>query len=209
MNHFYKDKNTSPSNGNDMFTKYGEVFYPKIADLSRVVVNTSHKCSQRLRSQIVESLGKDSKESIMADIKVRYEFLFCFSHLTMLFAYSILGAEKARKLQGFLGPLLADTATKSWFGHWPEELKKSINDNFFTNMNIADTEYAACKELIVKDDPFSDNATFSKLAKNVAEIIECSNDEHALMNIIQISIDSFSDMNLQELIRNTESDLSE
>jgi hypothetical protein len=200
-------KKTSAPAEKDMFAKFGKIIYPKIADLSCVVVDRSYKCGQQLKSQIDEKFGKDSKESIMALIRVQYEFLFLFSHLTILFAYSILGDQKARNLQGFLGPLLADSTTESWFGHWPEELKKSIQDNFFTNMNIADNEYAKCNELLIKDEPFSDNAIFSKLAKDIAEIIGCSNDQNAITNIILITVDTFSDMKLQELIKNASSDL--
>ena len=199
-------KKPSASSENDTFSMF-KVMYPQIADLSRVIVDNSYKCGQQLKSQIAEKYGKDSKESRMAGVRVQYEFLFLFSHLTMRLAYSILGTEKARNLQGFFGPLSAYISTESWFGHWPEELKKGLNADFFTNMNIADIEYAKCKENLIKGEPFSDNALFSKLAKNVADIIGHSNEPFTIMNIIKITVDSLCNIKLQELIKNASSDL--
>ena len=121
-------------------------------------------------------------------------------HMANRIAFGKLGNERRIKLQDELAPLIIDPTIKSLFGHWPQKSKERIKSDFCEKLNDTEIEYSDCKELLSKDNPFSDKALFSKLAKNVAELSGHPNNPEMLIQIITLSVNAWKNMKLEELV---------
>jgi hypothetical protein len=151
-----------------------------ISDLAVSIVDISYKCGQEFKESIDEKFGKDSKEAMTSWVQVQYEFLFFYTHLVMRSALSKLGNDKRIKLQDLLGPILV---------------------NFIHNLNVAEMDYSECKGgLLVKDQPFSENGLFSRLAMNIARLSGHENNPATILKCITIGVDKFAEMKLNLLI---------
>lgn len=153
-----------------------------------------YKCGQEFEEPIDEKFGKDSKEAINSWAQVQYEFLFFFTHLAMRSALSKLGNDKRIKLQDLLGPILVDSTTEAWFGHWPEKLKNGIRDDFFTNLNKAEFEYAQYKGLSPATGQSPKGTLLWELAKNIARLSGYENNPEVILYCIDIVINHFNDL---------------
>lgn len=172
-----------------------------ISDLAVSIVDISYKCGQEFKESIDEKFGKDSKEAMTSWVQVQYEFLFFYTHLVMRSALSKLGNDKRIKLQDLLGPILVNLTTEAWFGHWPEKYKEGIKNDFIHNLNVAEMDYSECKGgLLVKDQPFSENGLFSRLAMNIARLSGHENNPATILKCITIGVDKFAEMKLNLLI---------
>lgn len=170
-------------------------------DLAKSLVSTSYECGQEFKESIDEKFGRDSKEAMTSWVQVQYEFLFFFTHLAMRSALSKLGNGKRIKLQDLLGPILVNSITEAWFGHWPEKFKDGIKDDFFNNINVAEFKYSKCKGgLLVKDKPFSEDGLFSKLARNIARLSGYENNPEVIMRCMEVSVKKFTDIKMDQLI---------
>lgn len=179
-----------------------------VSDLTHAIVDTSYKCGQKFKELIDEKFGKDSKEAMTRWVQVQYEFLFFFTHLTMRSALSKLGDDKRIKLQDLLCPILVNSTTAAWFGHWPEKYKKGIKNDFIHNLKISEMDYSECKGgLLVKDQPFSENGLISRLARNIARLSGYENNPEVIMQCIEISVKKFADMKLDKLIDSVEKEI--
>jgi hypothetical protein len=177
-------------------------------DLARALVDVSYKCGQEFKESIDEKFGKDSVETMARWVEVQYEFLFFYTHLAMRLALSKLGNDKRIKLQALLGPILMNLTTEAWFGHWPEKLKEEIKNKFIHNINVAEMDYSECKGgLLVKDQPFSENGLFSRLAMNIARLSGYEDNPATIMKCITIAVEKFTDLKLDQLIDSVGKDL--
>lgn len=180
----------------DMFKKHSG-----INDLAIAIVDTSYKCGQEFKEPIDKKFGKDSKEAMLNWVKVQYEFLFFFCHLAMRSALSQLGNDKRTKLQKLIGPILSTSTTEAWVGHWPEDLKERIKTDFFNNINVAELDYSECKGgLLVKDQPFSKDGLFSRLAINIAQLSGYENNPGIILQCESVAVKNFGEMKLDKLI---------
>lgn len=171
---------------------------PAILILAVRIIDTSYKCGQAFKKEIDEKFGKDSKDAILNLIKVQYEFLFFFAHLTTRFAFAKFGNEFRTKLQNILGLYFEVTTTEAWFGHWPEKFKVGISDQFWNKLNVSEMEYSECKELLVEGGPFSDKGLFSKLGLNIASLF--GNNIGIDTKCVMVSVEQFRVMELEKLI---------
>ena len=168
-----------------------------IGELSNVIFKTSIECAEALKNYLNDSTEKERQEKW---IYVLFEFIYFFMHMTNRIAFGNLGDERRIKLQNELAPIIIDPTIESFFGHWPKKLKEGIESDFYMKLNDAEIEYSDCKQLLPKDNPFSDKALFSKLAKNVAELSGHSHNQEMLIQIITLSVDAWENMRLEELV---------
>lgn len=172
-----------------------------LSDLACAIADTSYMCGQEFEEFIDEKFGKDSQDAMFGYIQVQYEFLFFFAHLAMRFALSKLGNDKRNKLQDLLGPILANATTEAWAGHWPEKFKEGIRNDFCHNINVAEMDYSECKGgLLIKDQPFSEDALFSRVSLNIARLSGDENNPETIMRCTSIVVKKFADMKLDQLI---------
>jgi len=168
-----------------------------IGELSNVIFKNSLDCVEALKDYLNYSTEKEKQEKW---IYVLFEFIYFFMHMTNRIAFGKLGNKRRIKLQDELAPLVIDPTIKSLFDHWPKKLKEGIKSDFYEKLNDAEIEYSDCKELLIKDNPFSDKALFSKLAKNVTELSGHSNNPEMIIQIITLSVDIWKNMKLEKLV---------
>lgn len=171
-----------------------------IGDLALAIVDTSYKCGQEFKELIDKKIGKDSKEAMTSWVQVQYEFLFFFTHLAMRSAFSKLGNDKRNKLQDLLGPILVNSTTEAWFGHWPTKFKEGIKNDFFTNINNAEIEYSKYKKLYPEKAEGSKDTLFWELGKNIARLSGYENNPEVIVLCVKVSVKKFVDMKLDQLI---------
>jgi hypothetical protein len=166
----------------------------RISDLACAIVDVSYKCGQEFKESIDEKFGKDSKEAMSSWAQVQYEFLFFYTHLAMRSALSKLGNDKRIKLQDLLGPILVNSTTEAWFGHWPEKLKSGIRNDFFTNLNRAEFEYAQYKGLSPAPGQSPKGTLLWELGKNIARLSGYENNPEVVMSCVETVAEHFKDL---------------
>ena len=115
-----------------------------LASIGMAIIRASEDCSREMKPFI----DGDDKTRQEKKVYLFYEFVYFFMHMTMRYAFGQLSESQIRKLQGFLGPLIAGTAIDSFFLHWPEDLKDKMRSEFYNNLNNAELEYGTSKELL-------------------------------------------------------------
>jgi hypothetical protein len=141
-----------------------------LLNLSKKVFENSLLCAESLRKDLEEKYGKGSKEFHSKYTMVLFEFMYFFLHLTNRSAFKQLGQEKRNKLLEELGPVVADAATETLFGHWPQNLKDGIKRDFYDSLDNSEMEYASCKQLLVKledDTPILEKIASGKKSKSM------------------------------------------
>jgi hypothetical protein len=116
-------------------------------------------------------------------------------------AFSQLNEQQIVKLQEYLAPVVVGTAVDTFCMHWPDDLKKKMMSDIYEKLNDAEIEYSSCEEMISTDKPFTGNALFSKLARNVAELTGNSMNPIVMAAVNHYSIHAYVDMKLDRLIR--------
>lgn len=174
-----------------------------IGNLARCIVQVSLSDADALKSSI---RAEDDKDHTQRWFVVVCEFLFFFMHLTNRFAYGELGHERRCKVQDQLYPLIVRPTIESIFGHWPTKLKDGIETEFVEKLGAAEVEYAECKQLLDRDNPLAEGALFSKFAGNVCVLLgiekaDTSAYEETFKKVIELAVDSFSQLNLPETLR--------
>jgi hypothetical protein len=180
-----------------------------VADLARRIVQASMTDAEALKASIHAEADKDHTQRWFA---VLCEFLYFFMHMTNRFAYGELGHERRCKIQGQLYPLIVRPTIESVFGHWPPDLKDKMESEFIEKLGNAETEYGECKKLLDRENPFADDALFSKFAGNVCELLGVDKREFApyaqtYMEVTSLAMDSFKELNLSETLRSVGGEL--
>ncbi len=190
------------------------------SELSKKIFQSSLLCAEPLKKDLEVKFKGDSKEVNSKYIRVLFEFMYFFLHLTIRSAFTQLGQEKRDKLQDELAPLAINTTIETLFGHWPENLKDGIKNDFYENLNNAETEYSTCKVLLL--DPKDDTSIFEKigsgerskaminmLVDNIAEIItgKVNIDFSFPMTIIDAVLDILKKKEIERLVLATSQEI--
>jgi len=171
--------------------------YGPLGKLGQAIVGAAWESYQRLAEYLGFSLRGTPSER---QIRLFYELLFFFSHVTLRAASAGgLDSPKIKRLQSYLGPLIAGTAVDTFFRDWPEERKAGIKTEFFENLNRSELEYAECRELMVKGEPYEDRSLFGRLQHNIGELFETVNPV-SLGMAKQVPVEAFMRMQLDRLI---------
>ena len=173
--------------------------YGPLGRLSMSIVCAADSAHKELAPILGISIQAEPSEE---RIYIFYEFLYFFSHLTLRSAIITgLTESQIKKLQGFLGPLLASTAIDSFFRHWPEDLKEKLIDEFYAKLNDAEIEYSECDEVMSEDHPFDSKTIFGKLANNVSILHERPSDPEIMAPAFVAAANAFTVMQLDRCIR--------
>ncbi len=174
-----------------------------LAHLAEHIAKVSLSNAETLKESIRAVEQKDRTQRWFA---VVCEFHYFFMHLTNRFAYGLLGQDGRCKVQVQLFPLIAGPTLEAIIGHWPQHLKDGVKAEFLEKLNAAEMEYGGCKEFLIPENPFADDALFSKFAGNVCELLGVDKDDftsfaqtHA--QVTGLAMDSFKELNLSETLR--------
>lgn len=174
-----------------------------VGDLAQRIVQASLCDAEALKSSI---LAKDEKDHTKRWFAVVSEFLCFYMHLANRFAYRVLSHEQRCKVQDRLYPLIIGPTIESMFGHWPQHLKDGIESDFMKNLDNSEIEYAACKQLLDRENPLAQEALFSKFAGNVCGLLGVEKSDPGayagtFMKVIDLVLGSFDKLNLEETLR--------
>lgn len=167
------------------------------SEIGKAIIKASYTCSQHLKPMLNFSTDKEKQE---AEIWVFYEFIYFYMHLTMRVAFSLLNPDQLDKLQEYLGPLISSTAIDSFFAHWPDDLKEKMTSEFYEKLNTAEIDYSTSKDFLSRENPFTGDSLFSKLARNVAELSGNQMNPAIIMSIMAHSVEAYTEMKLDLLI---------
>ena len=175
---------------------------PPVADLAQRIVKASLSNAEALKESIHAG---DEKDHTLRWFAVVCEFLYFFMHMTNRFAYGELGHERRCRVQDQLYPLVIRPTIESIFGHWPVNLKDKMESEFIEKLGNAESEYGECKKLLDSDNPFAEDALFSKFARNVCELLGEDTSEltpytQIYIKVTSLAMDSLKELNLPETL---------
>jgi hypothetical protein len=168
--------------------------------LSMKLMNAAYQCGQAFKDSINNKFGEETQDAMLSWSQVQYEFLFFFTHIAMRYAFERLGHEAIAKLQALLAPLLVDSTTEAWFGHWPDKFKAGIRKEFYHNINVAELEYSKCKKMFPEENEGTKDTLFWELGKNIARLSGYENNPAIIMHCLKVSVEQFKAMELDNLI---------
>ena len=173
--------------------------YEPIGRFGIVIVQAATNCRDRTRDLI--EAARDLRR-VGLEFYLFCEFLYFFIHLGMRTAAWGLTEEKMQRVQDYIGPLLARTAVDSYCGHWPQETRDGIINEFFDNLNSAEQEYSECANQSTKTDVVDKVIElFMRLGENVSHIIDCGNVNPATIAIVRtVTIDEWKRMDLEKMV---------
>ena len=149
------------------------------------------------------------------EVFVFYELLCFFLHLMNRQAFKTLGPERREKLQEEVGSVIVPTAIDTFCGHWPDELRLRLRRSFYEKLNDAEVEYASCKLLFPKKEPYDEISACSRLAINIlgsagydADVQSVQGDSMELMSFVGVLVKdtlTIGDLkNFGELVENAD-----
>jgi hypothetical protein len=171
--------------------------YKPVKDICLSIIQAAENCKLILKTDLN---FENKKDKDLAEMLVFYEYLYFFMHLTLKLAVGKFTETQMKKLREYMGPLIVGTAIDSYTKQWPEDLKEGIKREFYDKLNKAELEYSECKVILDRDKPFSDNALFTKLAKNITELTGHNNNPVKIVEIILTSIEEYAKMDLNKLV---------
>lgn len=124
-------------------------------------------------------------------------------HMANRFAYEELSHENRCKVQNELYPLIVPPTIETIFGHWPVNLKEGLEREFKDKLNNAEIEFAACKQMLDRNDSLSQDALFSKFARNVCDLLgvdksDTANYSAIYARVLGLALDAFGQLKLPE-----------
>jgi hypothetical protein len=171
--------------------------YKPAKDICLSIVQAAENCKLILRTDLN---FEDKKEKDLAEMLVFYEYLYFFIHLTLRLAFGKFTKTQIKKLREYMGPVIVGAAIDSYTIDWPKDLKEGVKKEFYDKLNQAELEYSECRVILDRDKPFSDNALFTKLAKNITELTGHNNNPLKIVEIILTSMEEYAKMDLNKLV---------
>ncbi|MFY9530538.1 MAG: hypothetical protein WAR24_16665 [Candidatus Acidiferrales bacterium] len=179
-----------------------------LSNLSLAIVKASMNCRDGIKDFIETPAEKERQQ---AEILAFFEFIYFFMHLSMREAFARMSEAEIKHLQEQLGPVIASTTIRSYFDHWPDNLKRRMTSDFYENLNRAEIEYAECsrfdsaalakersKEVAVR--------LFKSLGEQVASIIGHERDANYASRVAEVALKEFAPLNFAKLIEDFKRD---
>lgn len=167
-----------------------EKTYKPCAKIAEEIIRSSQNCLLKTKEYIN---CENEKDRIPTEMIIFHEYIYFFMHMTLRAAFDKMESQQIEKLQEYLGPIITGTAIDSYLGHWPQDIKDKLTNNFIDGLNDAELEYAAAKRLATKGSPFDSETIIFILGKRIAD------DANSPSNPVTISMAGL--MAMDELIR--------
>jgi hypothetical protein len=146
-----------------------------VFDLEQGIILASLQCGEEFKASLPKlPLTEYASPAEQKQFEIYTEFVFFFLHFTSRQAYGRLPRVKANSLLQTVGEFVLSSVVDVFMGHWPDDLKKRIQSELYSNLNQSEGEYAQCKELSEPILPpgrirtkLNDTAMLSRLAFHV------------------------------------------
>lgn len=169
-----------------------------IQDLSDSIISYSFLCTEQLKDYFDE-LPEEEREQ--RRIYVSLEFTYFWMHVANMTAYHEIGNENRIKLQRELGPLVIQPIVETLFSDWTEKMRETILVEIFEKLNEAALEYANCKNLPPEGDLYEDETIYTKLATNVAQVFDQTQNSELLRTILNLTFTAFHYIDMKDLVK--------
>ena len=177
--------------------KTGKKENTSMGELSDSIISYSFLCAEQLQDYFDE-LPEEEREQ--RRVYVSLEFTYFWMHVANMTAYNEIGNENRIKLQGELGPLVIRPIVETLFSDLTEKMREPVVVEIFEKLNEAALEYANCKNLPPEGDLYEDETIFSKLATNVAQVFDQTQNSELLKTILNLTLITFNQIGMKNLI---------
>jgi hypothetical protein len=134
------------------------------SELSKEIFDNSILCAESLKEDLGKKVEIDNKEFQLKYLFIVFQFEYFFLHLTSRSAFVQLGLKKRNELVDTLSSSIIDSTIETFYGHATQKIKDEIENSFYNNLNNAENEYSACKEILL--DPKDDTPSYKKFIGN-------------------------------------------
>lgn len=170
---------------------------------------TIFKFSISLTNELIKIMSEQWKFKNISVIEVRTieitmlaEFTFFHLAMTDRIASELLKNKRRNDLMGQLSLATRDIIIESYFKEWDEKSKENFKNNFLDGYNESQLRYSKGTQFIDKNKVFTGNGILSILGREIAEINESFQNTEIIMRTIELTTESFSQMNLKLLVEN-------
>jgi len=169
-----------------------------LGNIGIAVVKAAQACVVGLKPMIDRA---DENSRAVKEVFVWHECVYLFVHLTFRSAHSHLNEKQIKRLEEYFLPLVASTTVDAYCAHWGEDRKAGLISEFYSNLNNAEIDYAASKELIATDNKdFTGDSLLSKFGRNVAEAAGSPMNPAVILAAIGLAAKAYAEMNLPVLM---------
>jgi hypothetical protein len=149
------------------------------------------------------SRGDPERDRTVLPMKVYFEFLFFFLHLTDRMALSAFGDSRRVKFLNIVTPIVLTLSIDYWFDvpvEKKKEMRAGLSDEFKGN---ATRYYGAATEWAFEENPIGGDTVVSRLGQSVAEMIGSENDPGIMFQAAIAVMKELGSSNLHALVKAT------
>lgn len=162
-----------------------------ISEYARELIKKSSESAKAIRDKKNETSDMTDEEWM----KVFFEFLYFFLHLTDRNAFGVLDEKRRGKIMSELEiltiPLAVQTVCQSWPDEMVEKIKEECMHNFFVSMD----EYGKYKKWFPEKEEGMKDTLIWEFSKNIARFATEESDLIILMLATEVTVQSYTDLN--------------
>jgi hypothetical protein len=193
---FYRKANPLMKRAEESFQEISEKTereFGPVRDLTLAITSAVVECREGVKSMIDDP---DESKRLLTDVYVFNEFVFFFMHLTMRQASCLMSQHELKRLQEYVGPMMAGVTVDTYCMDWPQEWKVKLQSEFFQNLNDSEIEYASCSRFDSPSPPEGRSVQiFERLlnlmAERVAALLGRESNPLAVPLITKIVLDAY------------------
>jgi hypothetical protein len=171
-----------------------EAAYSPCKKILEEIVKASYDCANLLKENLAI---EDDQEKQLSHSKTFYEFLYFYTHITLRWSSSIMEEGQFRKMHAFIGPVIVDTATDTFFAHWPADKKAEIKAGIYEDLNETNIKYSSATEL---GGQLQEGSIIDIFVKRVADVNGRPMDKAIMSRVYCMAITTLDEMKLNDLV---------
>lgn len=138
-----------------------------ILDLAKAIITCSFSLADKLKPEIAFTTDKEKNESW---VMMLFESQQLIIHLVSRQACMEIGPTNRSAMLESLAEPIIETTISSVFGHWPENLRDGIRNDYYSNLASTEVEYGSCV-LTTSECENLNNYIFHRFAKNIVQYL--------------------------------------
>jgi hypothetical protein len=188
-------------------SSYNSLTQPAINQLAQAIVESAFSCAEQLKPQINEEHFATVKERNDQYVYLVWEYLFFLMHVCSMKAHRRLGGERGLALCNELSPHIIRPMIEMLFGRIAQDVAERLKEDFFEELNRAETLYSECKEIMIRNDLLTDKGVVNLLGQRVGEACGRPSNPIVLTLAQGAGVNGWTNMHLGELIDAVEKEL--
>jgi hypothetical protein len=164
--------------------------------ISQAIFEKSVLAGEVLRVDI--SYPTEAEKNMMWSFIV-FEYIYLFLHLVNRELFYSKLRDRRTDIMHNLGTFTVDISIKTMYEKLPPDREREARNDFIDRAQIVELDYGACKELLSKDEPFSDKAVFSRFGKEILKRANTPEDTTVMLKVMDLAMNSW--IELRDLIQ--------